>query len=171
MRSNGCKLFVLLSFLCSKEKFLLHENIIWVFLWLLAVICNSSCQNWLNIWGRKIVPHRQYVNLASWKHLTSREVSTARMTNKNINSTFSWLWAFIGYLTYQGWSAGGEEQLCQTHIELSCPYICICVWMYVCVYIYIYIVAKTREFCEVLNIVNVELKQLKLHLLQLRLYI
>ena len=46
-----------------------------------------------------------------------------------------------------------------------CMYVCICV--YVCMHIYIYIVVTTKEFSEnkVLNIVNGELLQLKLHLL------
>ena len=42
--------------------------------------------------------------------LISKKTSSDDIAYKNIIPTFSWLCAFIWWLTCQGWSAGGVEQ-------------------------------------------------------------
>ena len=58
----------------------------------------------------RVVARIQYVNMSSWNHLPSMETPNDYMANKNIIRTFH---AFTWYLTCQGISADGGEELRQ----------------------------------------------------------
>ena len=71
---------------------------------------------------RKTVSHRQYVDVVSWNHLVSKKplviIWLIRILSgpSPINELF---WD----VSCQGWSTGGEEQLCETRTQTNRHYI------------------------------------------------
>ena len=91
--------------------------------------------------------------------LASKETPIDCMAYKNIIWAFLWLWAFTWYLTFQGWSTGDQEQLCQTNRHY--------IYLWIHMHIFLYVVYKLLYVIYILHSESVDL----LHLCFIHVYV